>query len=101
LSIPFHSRQAASHNLDLIEDVWRIMKQQIKAHEHFSGTIQEISNGVHEECDERESDHWNGYCSLTKLTDYNKWEKLWPDNHNPTTNPNIIIIIKNTHINTL
>ena len=60
LPIPLHPRSASSPDLNPIEDVWRIMKQRIKARERFPGTVQEMREAVQEEWDELEPEDWNG-----------------------------------------
>jgi transposase len=39
LDIPLHSRPAQSPDLNPIENVWRIMKQRIKARSQFPNTV--------------------------------------------------------------
>ena len=60
LAIHLHPHPASSPDLNPIEDVWRIMKQRIKARERFPGTVQDMREAVQEEWDELEPEDWNG-----------------------------------------
>ena len=49
LGIPRHDRLAQSPDLNPIENVWRIMKQRIKARTYFPGTVNEMRKAVQQE----------------------------------------------------
>ncbi|KAG0633452.1 hypothetical protein HOY80DRAFT_1005992 [Tuber brumale] len=51
LSILLHKRLTQSPNLNHIGNIWRIMNQQIKARDHFLGTVAERRWAVQEEWD--------------------------------------------------
>jgi len=59
LGIPVHKRPPASPDLNPIENVWRIMKQHIKARPHFPGTYSVICKAVQEEWDRLKPSDWN------------------------------------------
>ena len=49
LGIPRHDRLAQSPDLNPIENVWRIMKQRIKARTYVPGTVNEMRKAVQQE----------------------------------------------------
>ena len=51
LGISRHDRPAQSPDLNPIENVWRIMKQYIKARAYFPGTVHQMRKAVQEEWD--------------------------------------------------
>jgi transposase len=59
LGIPLHKRPPSSPDLNPIENVWRIMKQRIKARAHFPGTYAEMCKAVQEEWDRLKPSDWN------------------------------------------
>ncbi|RPA80282.1 hypothetical protein BJ508DRAFT_210455, partial [Ascobolus immersus RN42] len=48
-----------SPDLNPIENVWRIMKQRIKARLRFPGTLEEMKEAVKEEWDKLTPEDWN------------------------------------------
>ena len=59
LGIPLHHRPSCSPDLNPIEDVWRIMKQRIKARQDFPDTVSKMRIAVQEEWDRLEPRDWN------------------------------------------
>jgi hypothetical protein len=60
LGIPLHPRPPCSPDLNPIENVWRIMKQRIKARRDFPNTVAKMRIAVQEEWDRLEPRDWNG-----------------------------------------
>jgi hypothetical protein len=61
LGIPLHPRPASSPDLNPIENVWRTMKQRIKARRDFPNTVSKMGIAVQEEWDRLEPQDWNGF----------------------------------------
>ena len=59
LGILVHERPPASPDLNPIENLWRIMKQRIKARPHFRGTYSAMCKAVQEEWDRLKPSDWN------------------------------------------
>ncbi|KAH0610312.1 uncharacterized protein H6S33_011839 [Morchella sextelata] len=74
LDIPLHSRPAQSPDLNPIENVWRIMKQRIKARSQFPNTVKLMAKAIQEEWDRLESKDWNGFIDSmpTRLQEVKK-----------------------------
>jgi transposase len=60
LGILVHPQPACSPDLNPIENVWRIMKQRIKARRDFPNTVAKMRIAVQEEWDRLEPRDWNG-----------------------------------------
>ena len=61
LGIPLHERPSCSPDLNRIENVWRLLKQRIKARSRFPSTVAEMRAAVQEEWDKLEPAQWNKY----------------------------------------
>jgi transposase len=61
LGIPLHERPPNSPDLNPIENVWRVMKERIKARDVFLSTLQEMKTAVQEEWDRLKPEEWNKY----------------------------------------
>jgi transposase len=61
MGILLHRRPASSPDLNPIENVWRILKQRIKARRHFPGTLAKLRVAVQEEWDKLKPEDWNKY----------------------------------------
>ena len=61
LEIPLHDRPPSSPDLNPIENVWRMIKQRIKACPRFPSTVTELKKAVQEEWDRLEPSDWNKY----------------------------------------
>ena len=61
MGIPLHHRPAASPDLNPIENVWRLMKQCIKARDRFPGTLQAMQRAVEKEWEKLEPKDWNKF----------------------------------------
>ncbi len=59
LDIPLHKRPASSPDLNPIENVWRIMKQRIKARDGFPNTVEKMGAAVQEEWEALVPEDWN------------------------------------------
>lgn len=60
LGIPLHPRPPSSPDLNPIGNVWKIMKQRIKARDTFHNTVEKMRKAVQEEWDRLEPTDWNG-----------------------------------------
>jgi hypothetical protein len=61
LGIPLHNRPSNSPDLNPIENVWRVIKQRIKARSKFPSTLAEMKVAVQEEWDKLEPVDWTKY----------------------------------------
>jgi transposase len=61
LGIPLHHRPASSPDLNPIENVWRIMKQRIKARPKFPDTVEKMRIAVLEEWNRLQPKDWNRF----------------------------------------
>jgi len=61
MGIRLHQRPASSPDLNPIENVWRILKQRIKARKRFPRTLAELRIAVQEEWDKLKPEEWNKY----------------------------------------
>ena len=61
LGIPLHDRPSCSPDLNPIENIWRTMKQRIKARSRFPATVAEMRAVVQEEWDRLQPAGWNKY----------------------------------------
>lgn len=60
LCIPLHHRPPSSPDLNPIENVWRTMKQRIKARRAFPNNVARMKEAIQEEWDKLEPKDWNG-----------------------------------------
>jgi hypothetical protein len=61
LEIPAHKRPVSSPDLNPIENLWRTMKQRIKARKDFPETVAKMQVAVQEEWDRLEPKDWNKF----------------------------------------
>jgi transposase len=61
MGIQLHKRPASSPDLNPIENVWRTMKQRIKARDKFPATAAEMRTAVQEEWDRLRPEDWNQF----------------------------------------
>jgi len=61
LGIPLHKRPPSSPDFNPIENVWRILKQRIKARDTFPQNIHDLIKAVQEEWDHLQPSAWNQY----------------------------------------
>jgi hypothetical protein len=67
LGIPLHERPSTSPDLNPIENVWRILKQHIKARSRFPTTVAAMRVAVQEEWDRLQPTEWNKYINQIPL----------------------------------
>jgi transposase len=61
LEIPLHERPSPSPDLNLIENVWRILKQSIKQRSRLPSTLSEMKQAGQEEWDKLQPSDFNKY----------------------------------------
>jgi transposase len=70
LGIPLHERPPNSPDLNPIENVWRLMKQRIKARASCPSTLEGMKVAVQEEWDKLEPADWNKYILVSTLRSF-------------------------------
>ena len=61
VGIPVHKRPSTSPDLNPIENVWRLLKQRIKARSPFPNTVPKMREAIQEEWDKLQPGDWNEY----------------------------------------